>query len=317
MCTCITYKNGAFYFGRNLDLDRSFQENIVFTPRNYPLFLRHGEGMRRHYAMLGMAGTAADYPLYAEAVNEKGLCMAALYFPGNACYQKKDKGRTSLASFEVIPWILGRCASVREAKELLGNVAVTDTEFSREMQPAPLHWMAADRKACIVAEPVREGVRIYDNPFGVLTNSPGFEFHQTNMNTYLGLSAGSPPNRLSGRLGLKPYSQGQGALGMPGDFSSVSRFVRAVFLKFNSVSAGEEAQNVAQVFHILGNVSMVRGTVVTEEGGYDMTRYSCCINADERVCYYREYDSQRLRTVRMGEEDPEGRRLRVCEGRAL
>ncbi len=305
MCTCIAYKNKDFYFGRNLDLDCSFGEQVVVTPRNFSLEFRNTEWENRHYAMIGMASADDRFPLYAEAVNEKGLCMAGLNFPGNAYYQKAAGAGLELASFEVIPWLLGKCSSVSEAAGYLEEMRIVDTAFAQEMPPAPLHWMLADREKCLVLEAVREGLKVYDNPIGVLTNNPPFDYHRMNLNNYLGLSAGNPENRFSDGLQLKTYAQGMGGMGLPGDASSASRFIRAAFLKWNSVAPEKEEANVSQFFHILDSVAMVRGAVVTEAGTYDITTYSCCVNAETGAYYYKTYDDSRVRRVDLFQTDPE------------
>ena len=309
MCTCITYDNGDFYFGRNLDLDCSFGEKVVITPRNFPLDFRLAGRKEQHYAMIGMASAVSRFPLYAEAVNEKGLCMAGLNFPGNAYYQKPEGRGMELASFEIIAWILGNYSTVAEVKNDLEKMKIVDLAFSEKMPPAPLHWMLADREQCLVLEAVQEGLKIYENPFGVLTNNPPFEYHRLNMNNYMNLSAKSPENRFCDKLSLKPYAQGMGAVGLPGDASSASRFVRAAFLKWNSVSPQDEKSNVSQFFHILDGVSMVRGSVITEAGTYDITTYSCCINTRTGAYYYKTYDDSRIRKVEMQETDLEGAEL--------
>ena len=310
MCTCITYDNGDFYFGRNLDLDCSFGEKVVITPRNFPLDFRLAGRKEQHYAMIGMASAVSRFPLYAEAVNEKGLCMAGLNFPGNAYYREVSGEGIEIASFEIIAWILGKCASVAEAEASLRKIKIVDLAFSPQMPPAPLHWMLADKERCLVLEAVREGHKIHENPFGVLTNNPPFEYHKINMNNYLNLSARSPENRFSDGLELKGYSQGMGAVGLPGDASSASRFVRAAFLRWNSVSPEDEDSNVSQFFHILDGVAMVRGAVVTEAGTYDITTYSCCVNTRTGTYYYKTYDDSRIRKVDLCGEELEGSALR-------
>lgn len=310
MCTCITYQNKDFYFGRNLDLDCSFGEQVVVTPRNFPLEFRRAGREAHHYAMIGMASANDSFPLYAEAVNEKGLCMAGLNFPGNAYYREVSGEGIEIASFEIIAWILGKYASVAEAEASLGKIKIVDLAFSPQMPPAPLHWMLADKERCLVLEAVREGLKIHENPFGVLTNNPPFEYHKINMNNYLNLSARSPENRFSDGLELKGYSQGMGAVGLPGDASSASRFVRAAFLRWNSVSPEDEDSNVSQFFHILDGVAMVRGAVVTEAGTYDITTYSCCVNTRTGTYYYKTYDDSRIRKVDLCGEELEGSALR-------
>ena len=174
MCTCITYDNGGFYFGRSLDLDGSFGETVTVTPRNFSLLFRRAGRLERHYAMIGMAAEQERFPLYAEAVNEKGLCMAGLNLPGNAYYQKASGEGLELASFEVIPWLLGKYASAAEAAEALREMRIVDLSFSEQMPPAPLHWMLADRERCIVLEAVRDGLKGHEKPLGVVTKKPPF-----------------------------------------------------------------------------------------------------------------------------------------------
>lgn len=235
--------------------------------------------------------------------------MAGLNFPGNAYYQKPEGQGMELASFEIIAWILGKYSTVAEVKNDLEKMKIVDIAFSEKMPPVPLHWMLADREQCLVLEAVQEGLKIYENPFGVLTNNPPFEYHRLNMNNYMNLSAKSPENRFCDKLSLKPYAQGMGAAGLPGDASSASRFVRAAFLKWNSVSPQDEKSNVSQFFHILDGVSMVRGSVITEAGTYDITTYSCCINTRTGAYYYKTYDDSRIRKVEMQETDLEGAEL--------
>ena len=314
MCTCITYENGGFYFGRNLDLDVSFGQTVTITPRNFPLDFSRAGKMERHYAMIGMASASETFPLYAEAVNEKGLAMAGLNFPGNAFYQEPDGKGLELASFEIIAWILGKCASVEEAEAYLTGMKIVNLSFAPRMPAAPLHWMLADRSKCLVLEAVEEGLKVYENPFGVLTNNPPFPFHQMNMGNYLNLTSKSPKNRFSEGLVLKPCSQGMGALGLPGDASSSSRFVRAAFYKWNSVSEPSEQANVSQFFHILDGVAMIRGSVITDQGTCDITLYSCCMNTQTGVYYYKTYEDSRLRRIDMYQRDLEEKKLITVTG---
>lgn len=313
MCTCMTFKNGDFYFGRNLDLDHSFGETVVVTPRNFVLNFKKAKQVKEHYAMIGMASENRSFPLYAEAANEKGLCMAGLYFPENAYYGKVVGEGLELASFELIPWILGICASVREAGKYLEKMRVVDLAFSEQMPPAPLHWMLVDQEQCLVIEALRDGLHVYENPFGVMTNNPPFAYHKIHINNYLNLSAHNPKNCFSDRLALIPYSQGMGAIGLPGDASSVSRFVRAAFLRWNSVASEDEKSNVSQFFHMLDGVAMVRGAVINDEGRYEITTYSCCINAQTGVYYYKTYDDSHIREINLYQTDLNGTELNICE----
>lgn len=174
MCTAATYKTTDFYFGRTLDYEFSYGDEVAVLPRNYALTFRHMGVLKAHYAIIGMAYVVGDYPLYYDGINEKGLGMAGLNFVGNAVYQKIEEGRENIAQFEFIPWILAQCASVCEAREKLEKMNLVGTQFSEQLPAAQLHWMIADKKECIVVECMADGLHIYDNPAGVLTNNPPF-----------------------------------------------------------------------------------------------------------------------------------------------
>ncbi len=195
MCTSIAMTTKDFYFGRNMDLDYQFGEHVVITPRNYPFQFRRAGMLKKHYAMIGMATVEENYPLYAEAVNEKGLCMAGLNFPDNAYYPKQAQcGKENISQFELIPWILGKCSSVEEAKRLLNITCLIDIPFKSDMPVAPLHWHIADKNGSIVLEAMKNGIHVYDNPVQVMTNNPPFEFQMTNLGQYLNLTVDSPQN---------------------------------------------------------------------------------------------------------------------------
>lgn len=312
MCTAFTFSNDPLYFGRNLDLEYSFGESVVITPRHFPLTFQRMEPMASHYAMIGMANVTDGYPLYAEAVNEKGLCAAGLNFPGNAYYRKEEETqKQAVAPYELLLYLLGRCSTLAEAKELLLSLDVVDLPFSDALPLAPLHWLFADATGSLTVECTRTGMQLYDNPYGVLTNNPPFPFHLENVRQYLHLSAAYPENRLSGSLSLTPFGQGGGAIGIPGDFSPASRFVKTVFCKENSCCEPTEQSMVSQVFHILDAVAMVKGTVLTPEGKCDCTTYSCCINAKTGSYYYKTYENSQITEVRMTKERREDSKLSI------
>lgn len=310
MCTAVTYKTKDHYFGRNLDLECSFQETVTITPRNYAFHFRKMGSMECHLAMIGMAHISDGYPLYYDATNEKGLSMAGLNFPENADYKPYADGKDNVTPFELIPWILGQCATVSEAERLLERINLLNENYSEKLPLSPLHWIISDRERSITLESVKAGVRIYDNPVGVLTNNPTFDYHMFNLNNYLGLTRGDPEITFAGeKLKLKRYSRGMGAMGLPGDTSSMSRFVRAAFIKMNSVSGESEMESVSQFFHILKSVEMQRGCVLLENGCYDLTIYSSCCNTDRGIYYYSTYDNLRIHAVDMHREDLQGSAL--------
>ena len=175
MCTAATYKTKDFYFGRTLDYEFSYGDEVTVTPRSYSFALRHMPAMEQHYAIIGVAHVAEDYPLYYDAVNEKGLGIAGLNFVGNADYKPFAPGKDNIAQFELIPWLLGQCATVKEAKLLIEKINLTDTPFCPSLPLAQLHWLIADKDEAITVEAVKDGIHVYRNPVGVLTNNPPFE----------------------------------------------------------------------------------------------------------------------------------------------
>ena len=296
MCTAATYYAKDHYFGRNLDLEFSYHEEITIVPRNYPFIFRKCEDINHHYAMIGTAFVVEGYPLFYDAVNEKGLGIAGLNFPGNAAYKAEVPDADNVAPFEFIPWILSRCADVDEAKTLISRMNPVNISFSPELPLTPLHWMIADREESIVVESVAEGLKIYENPVGVLTNNPPFSYHVTHLCDYMALS-NEPPMACLGKEYLTPYSRGMGAMGLPGDFSSASRFVRAAFVRENAVSESDELSSVSQFFHILGSVEHVRGCVLLDDGKYEISAYTSCINLDRGIYYYTTYENRTISAV--------------------
>ena len=313
MCTCIEFKSKDFYFGRNLDLEYNFGEKVVVTPRNYEFKLKNNTIFNLKYAIIGMATVVDNYPLYADASNEKGLCMAGLYFPNNAVYKKEKENYTNIASFELIPWILGNFFIFSELKKELNKLNITDEKFNEKMPLAQLHWMISDKNDCIVLEQMEEGLKIYDNPYGVLTNNPPFYYHELNVSNYMNISSDFPANRFSDKIKLNVYGQGISMVGLPGDVTPPSRFVRAVFNKLNSVECVSEEETISQFFHILDSVSMIKGTVVTKENKLDMTTYSSCINSTKGIYYFKTYYNNQINAVSFNEKNMNSDELEIYE----
>ncbi len=308
MCTAVTYKTKSFYFGRTLDFEFLYPCEVVLTPRRFPLVFRLAEKDTTHYAILGMAYEKVGYPLYFDAFNEEGLCMAGLNFVGNAVYSKAKEGKVNIASFEFIPYILGKCKSVEEAKDLLRDINITDTAFEEEMPPSKLHWIIADEVSAITIEAVKEGLKVYDNPVGVLTNNPTFEWHLKNLEKYKDLSP-LHTGLLQEDGAESHYSRGTGAVGLPGDYTSQSRFIRAAFVRKHSHSGDSEAESVNQFFHILSSVSVPEGCCAVENGDFDKTLYSSCMSAAEQAYYYKSYESHSIRKVSMKSENTDSEKL--------
>lgn len=306
MCTAATYKTKDFYFGRTLDYNISYGHEITITPRNYPFHFLEKGTVPTHYAMIGMAHIEDQCPLYYEAVNEKGLGIAGLNFVGNAVYQDRDHNKDNIASFELIPWLLCQCSTVNQAQALLDTINIWNIPFNSQLPPARLHWILSDGTKTITIEPLSEGLKQYENPTGVLTNNPPFDKQLFALNNYMHLSSKPPVNRFAPGLSLSQYSQGMGALGLPGDLSSQSRFIRASFVKMNSVSEEGEKESVSQFFHILNSVDQQRGCNQLEDSQYEITIYTCCCNVNKGIYYYTAYDNHQITAIHMHRENLDG-----------
>ena len=309
MCTALKFTASSHYFGRNLDIDVSYSEEVCVMPRHFPLTFRKMGEMTKHYAVIGMATVVDGVPLFYDGVNECGLAMAGLSFPENAYYSPLENGKDNIAPFELIPWILGQAKTVDEAKNLLTKINLIDITFSEKLPNTPLHWMIADRDSSIVVEFMKNGMHIYDNSLGVLTNNPPFPYHLENLRNYRHLRNDDKKVKHSETYEYSDYSNGLGALGLPGDVSSKSRFVRMAFLSENSVKPSCENLSVGQFFHLLSSVQRIKGALKTENGAFDITVYSACMNIDKGLYYYTTYSNRRITCVDMHTTDLQGNKI--------
>ena len=343
MCTSIALFE-CNCFGRNLDLDRGFGEKVVIMPRRFPLHFHHASNLDRHHAMIGMAAVVDDHPLYAEAMNEHGLYMAGLNFPGNAHYEDAvPEGNTALAPDELIPWILGTCQNIEEAKEKLQSISLARIPFTRHdgqtLPLAPLHWHIADQHGALVLETMECGNFLYEDPVGVLTNNPPFPFHQMNLNQYQHLSASPVQNKIAPALDLQRFGEigKKGVLALMCDSTNAERkgftmSERTVGKTFDNIFAehkntriiiatfasnarceDQEHSRVAQFFRLLDTVAMPRGSVITEQGREDITIYSCCMSKATQTYYCKTYESAGICAVSMRPEMMDDKQLHIYD----
>ena len=302
MCTASNYITDNHYFGRNFDYEISYNERVTVTPRKYELKFRKIDDIKTHYAIIGIAAGIDEYPLYYDACNEKGLAIAGLNFAGNAVYREFEEDMVNITPFELIPYLLGTCSSVSEAREALGKINLVNINFADELPLSPLHWMISDEVESIVVEPLADGLKVYDNPVGVLTNNPPFDKQLFYLNNYRGLSNKNPENRFG--VDLEEYSRGMGAIGLPGDLSSASRFAKVAFTRANSYSDNDEASSVGQFFHILGSVEQQNGcTFIDDPDLYEYTIYTSCYNTNKAILYYRTYHNSQITAVDLYREN--------------
>ena len=240
---------------------------------------------------------------------EKGLGVAGLNFVGNAVYHSAQADRDNIAQFELIPWLLGQCATLNEARTLIERMNLLNEPFSPQLPLAQLHWLIADRTGSITVESTADGLHIYDNPVGVLANNPPFPMQLFSLNNYMALSPQSPKNTFAPDAPLSVYSRGMGALGLPGDLSSQSRFIRAAFVRAHSLCEATEESRVSQYFHILTAVEQQRGCCQHENGKYEITLYTSCCNATRGIYYYTTYDNRQITAVDMHKAPLDGNAL--------
>lgn len=310
MCTAMSVTVDCNYFGRNLDFELSFGEKVIITTRNFEFSFRNGKTIKKHFAIIGMGIEIENFPLYFDATNEKGLSIAGLNFPGNAKYMDKKDDVDNVASFEFIPWILTQCETVKDACRLLEEINISNEAFNEKLAPSPLHWIVADKMEAVVVEQTKDGLKVFRNSAGVLTNNPTFDMQMFNLTNYMSTTAEETKNVFSDKIDLKPYSRGMGGIGLPGDLSSASRFVKTSFLKLNSVFGKTEQEIINQFFHILYSVYQIRGTVKVGDA-YEITHYTSCCNTDKGIYYYTTYNNSQINAVSLFAEDLESNKL-IC-----
>ena len=316
MCTALTLPTarGAL-FGRTLDLDQHFGERVVLTPRRFDFRFRMPEAPHggAHHPLLGMAAVVDGYPLYADAMNDAGLCMAGLRFAGYAHYDSHPaEGGLNLTPWEVIPFVLAYHTTVDEAEATLQRVKIVDQPYSANLPNTPLHWMIADRCGeALVIEATETGVQISRNPVGVLTNDPPFSCQLAHWRSYAHMTAKNPTDAIGqGTAFASPL--GTGAVGLPGDYSSSSRFVRAAFLRREAGRVKDHMPNaIAQFFALLGAVAPPDGAVLTPEGKHHRTLYTSCADTSAGQYYYKTESSCEVRWASFSDrgEAVEGERV--------
>lgn len=294
MCTAISDRT---LFGRTLDLECSYGETPLITPEQYSLPFLYEPPLISKHRMVGMACSFEGFPLYYDAVNDAGLAMAALNFPQTAVYHQPKNNHRNLASFELIPYLLGQCSSRSEALRHLRQINITPDSVSPALPATPLHWLLADAEGATAIESTADGLQLYENSVGVLTNSPSFPNQMLHLADFMALDVHPPKNRICPAVPLATYSRGMGALGMPGDWSSASRLVRAVFSKTHTMRGKHAQEEISRFFHIMDTVAQPCGCAVTETGAPIFTVYTSCADLTCGAYYFTTYRNRRIRAV--------------------
>lgn len=305
-CTGITLKSkdGATIAARTVEWAESVMNTLyVVVPRNQELQSLTPSGMDgvKFKAKHGYIGLAVEQKEYmVEGVNEKGLSAGLFYFPNYGKYQPyeeiyKDK---SLADFQVVSYVLAECSTIDEVKEALKKVRIINID----PRSSTVHWRFTEPSGRqVVLEIVNEVMHFYENPLGVLTNSPGIEWHWTNLNNYINLQPGTLNEHNFGPLDMKSFGHGSGLLGLPGDFTPPSRFVRATFFQLTAAQQPTAEKSVVQAFHILNNFDIPTGTEFDwNKSPVDVpsgTQFTVATDTHNRMIYYRTMYNSNIRCI--------------------
>ena len=305
-CTGITLKSkdGMTVAARTIEWAESVMNNLyVVVPRNQELQSLTPSGMdgvrfKSKYGFVGLSVEQKEFMV--EGVNEKGLSAGLFYFPNYGKYQpfdpmEKDK---SLADFQVVSYVLAKCSSINDVKRELEKVRIINID----PRSSTVHWRFTEPSGRqVVLEIVNEVMHFYENPLGVLTNSPGIEWHWTNLNNYINLQPGNAPEHSFGPLAMKSFGHGSGMLGLPGDFTPPSRFVRAAFFQLTAPQQPNAEGCVFQAFHLLNNFDIPVGTELPMgKASVDLpsaTQFTVATDTGNRMIYYRTMYNSTIRCI--------------------
>ncbi len=290
MCTALTLtaENGAVIFGRTMDFSYPLSPSFKTVPAGqYWNSLTGTRSLCTAYTVSGITEASSPWQ-FADGMNDKGLAGAMLYFPGYACYDSCTScGCPCIAAVEAVFYILGNCASVSEIRTALKKIRITGVNDNVTGAVSPLHWIFTDSSSdCLTVEITADGLNFYENRCGVLTNSPDFPWHLTNLRNYAGVTAVQNSHAEWDGICLPPFGQAGGTMGLPGDFTSPGRFVRTMFLKSHLQTPQSAEYAVSSGFRILGNVSIPKGCVITDRGTCDYTIYTVFYNLTDLKYYF-------------------------------
>lgn len=301
MCTGVRFSDNAgnMYFGRNLDWSEGYGQKVVITPREYKYnsaFLGEMGGS----AVIGMAIVAEDVPLYFDCANEYGLGIAGLNFPGYASYAPDAvEGKTNVAAYEFPLWVALNFKTVDEAEKALRDVAIVAKPINDQYPVSQLHWIIGDAKRSIVVEYTERGMEIFENKVDILTNQPGYGWHQENLRNYMNLFSQMPKEVRWGEAKMTAFGSGSLMRGLPGGFYSTDRFIRVAYLNTHYPVQSDEASNVSRLFHTLTGVAMIDGGASMADGKFEKTVYTGGYSSATQTYYYNTYEDPAIQAVAM------------------
>jgi penicillin V acylase-like amidase (Ntn superfamily) len=315
MCTGIRFSDGHdnLYLARNLDWTSGYGQQVVVTPTGYAPRSPFGAVPGIRHATIGMGIVEDGTPLYFDCGNDAGLAVAGLNFPGYADYAPGPvEGATNVAAFEVPLWVCSQFASVDEVEAALADVVIVDRPINDRYPSSLLHWIVGDATRSIVVEHTSDGMHVFDDDVDVLANQPGFAWHHENLRNYLNTSPEFPEEVELGRAHLAPFGSGSHMRGIPGDYYSPSRFVRAAYVNDHYPTKASEEENVSRAFHTLQQVAMVDGCAAMGSGEFETTIYTGLFSSRTTTYYWNTYDDPTIRSVALADRSPDGTELVVA-----
>ncbi len=307
-CTGIqlTAEDGTVVAARTLEFGMDLAPKVTVVPAGTEVTGELPDGadgvtFKTKYGIVGMS--ALDQLVIVDGINEGGLYVGLFYFPGYASYPDlvpENRGR-ALAPQQYGLWLLANFSSIDEVKAHYADVVLAPTVVEELGGPAPVHYVVHDRTGkSVVIEPVGGSLKIHDNPLGVVTNAPTFDWHMTNLSNYVNLTVTNAPPATLSELKVSSFGQGSGMHGLPGDFTPPSRFVRAVAFSQSAMPVDTGRDAVLQAFHILNNFDIPKGAVRGEDDGKpapDYTQWTAASDLQALVWTVKTYDDQTLRSV--------------------
>ncbi|VEI05868.1 linear amide C-N hydrolase [Kurthia zopfii] len=309
MCTSITLNSTdqKYLLARTMDFSFNLEPEMVVFPRESALNFDLADSLQQHYAFAGLAKDIGSYYI-ADGINEFGLTGAALYFEGCAHYAKKStEDQVEIAPHEVIMWMLAQYKSVDEVKTAFHQIKVVEKPLEFLGTVPPLHWVFSDEQGnSIIVEIMEDGLHIEENNLGVLTNSPDYKWHMTNVRNYIGLDPHQVEPRTILGQEFKPFGQGSGTFGLPGDYTPPSRFIKTLYNKISSKKSANADEMVLSAMHILNGVDIPKGNVITNRQTIDFTQYTSYMVNNDRSYFYRMHDSLNIIRVNLLDHDLDG-----------
>lgn len=301
--------DGSVVPGRTLEFGFDLQSDVIVIPKGTAIAGSTPDGAPglRYTTKYGMAGAnAVGLPDIIDGINDQGLYVGLFYFPGYASYPAQTPENTArgMAPFEYGNWLLGNFASIEEVRANFDKAALLPVVLDAIKIAPPVHFVIHDRSGkSIVIEPVEGGLRLHENPLGVVTNSPTFDWHMTNLKNYVNLSVTNVPPIASSGVEIAQFGEGSGLRGLPGDYTPPSRFVRAAVFSQAAPQSATGREAVLQAFHILNAFDIPLGSVREKAGGdtMDYTLWTSVADLTALKWHFRTFGDQSIRSVDLTE----------------